>query len=57
MTYWVFRDTAGQWRWRLRAANNQIIAVSGEGYKAKADCLHGISLVKKSHNAPVKESA
>ena len=29
----VFQDKAGEWRWRLRAANSQIIAVSGEGYK------------------------
>ena len=37
---------AADWRWRLRAANGQIIATSGEGYINKADCLHGISLVQ-----------
>ncbi len=42
----VYKDTKGEWRWRLQAANNRIIADSGEGYKNKADCLHGISLIR-----------
>ena len=33
------------WRWRLRAANNQIIA-SGESYANKVDCLHAIELIR-----------
>jgi uncharacterized protein len=53
MTYVVYKDAAGEWRWRLRAGNNQIIATSGEGYKNKTDCLHGIQLVKGSGSAPV----
>lgn len=40
------------WRWRLRAANHEIIA-SGEAYWNKQDCLHAISLVKGSYNAPI----
>jgi uncharacterized protein YegP (UPF0339 family) len=28
----VYRDTAGEWRWRKVAANGEPIAVSGEGY-------------------------
>ena len=43
----VFKDAAGEFRWRLRADNNEIIADSGEGYVDKSDCLHGIDLVKK----------
>ncbi len=42
----IFTDRAGEYRWRLRADNNQIIADSAEGYKAKSDCEHGIDLVK-----------
>ncbi|MDI9239867.1 DUF1508 domain-containing protein [Lysobacter sp. LF1] len=34
------------WRWRLVAANGKTIADSAEGYYSKADCLHGIELVK-----------
>ena len=52
----VFKDAKGEFRWRLRAGNNEIIATSGEGYKAKADCQHGIELVKRdAPAAPVDE--
>lgn len=54
-TFWVHEDAAGEWRWHLRAANNRIIADSGEGYKNKQDCLHAIELVKGSASAAVKE--
>ncbi len=45
----VYLDKAGEYRFRLKANNGQIIAVS-EGYKALASCLNGIESVKK--NAP-----
>jgi len=53
MAYYVRRDAANHWRWRLRAANNRIIAESGEAYLNKQDCLAAIPLVKGSGNAPV----
>ena len=45
----VYVDKAGEYRFRLKASNGQIIA-TGEGYKAKKSCLNGINSVKK--NAP-----
>ena len=45
----VYLDKAGEFRFRLKATNGQIIAV-GEGYKAMASCKNGIESVKK--NAP-----
>lgn len=45
----VYMDKAGGYRFRLKAKNGQIIAVS-EGYKAKSSCLNGVESVKK--NAP-----
>ena len=52
----LFRDQAGQWRWRFLAPNNQIVAVSGEGYVNKLDARHGIQLVKtQGSGAPVQE--
>ncbi|MBN2130923.1 MAG: DUF1508 domain-containing protein [Sedimentisphaerales bacterium] len=53
MYYTVYRDTQNHWRWRLQAANNEVIADSGEGYYNKQDCLNAIQLVKSSVNAPV----
>lgn len=55
MVYWVYQDTNKEWRWRLRAANNRIIATSGEGYVNRQDCYHAIQLVKSSSAAPVQE--
>lgn len=43
----VYADKAGEYRFRLKATNGQIIAVS-EGYKALAGCLNGIESVKKN---------
>jgi len=45
----VYTDKAGEFRFRLKATNGQIIAVS-EGYKTKTSCMNGIESVKK--NAP-----
>ena len=45
----VYADKRGEFRFRLKAANGQIVAV-GEGYKAKASCLKGIESIRK--NAP-----
>lgn len=45
----VYEDKAGEYRFRLKATNGQVIAV-GEGYKAKNSCLNGVASVQK--NAP-----
>jgi len=49
----VYTDKAGEFRFRLKARNGEIIAVS-EGYKAKASCMNGIESVRK--NAPEAET-
>ncbi|MCF2527206.1 YegP family protein [Yinghuangia soli] len=41
----VYLDHSGQHRFRLKAANGEIIAV-GEGYTTKSACLQGIESVK-----------
>ena len=43
----VYTDKAGEFRFRLKATNGQIIAVS-EGYKAMKSCMNGIASVKKN---------
>jgi uncharacterized protein YegP (UPF0339 family) len=55
MTYWIYKDNAGEWRWYLKAANNRKLADSGEGYKNKQDCKDAIDLVKGSSGASVYE--
>lgn len=43
----MYQDKSGQFRFRLKARNGQIIAVS-EGYSARAGCLNGIESVKRN---------
>ena len=43
----MYVDKAGEYRFRLKARNGAIIAVS-EGYTAKASCENGIESVKKN---------
>jgi uncharacterized protein len=45
--YEIFKDKAGEYRFRLKAPNGEIIAVS-EGYKEKKSCLNGIQSVKRN---------
>jgi uncharacterized protein YegP (UPF0339 family) len=46
----IYKDKTGDFRWKLTHTNGQIIANSGEGYKAKANVIGGINSVKE--NAP-----
>lgn len=41
----IYKDSAGEFRFRLKAANGQNILAS-EGYTAKANCENGIDSVK-----------
>lgn len=51
----VYQDKAGKYRFRLKAANGEIIAV-GESYSTKAGCMNGIESIKKNAaTAEIKE--
>lgn len=43
----VYTDKAGEFRFRLKARNGEIIATS-EGYKSMPSCLNGIDSVKRN---------
>lgn len=43
----LFADKAGKYRFRLKATNGHVIAIS-EGYCTKAGCLNGIERVKNN---------
>ena len=51
-SYWMYKDNRGEWRWTYEASNGKTIAVSSEGYKARADCERGIEIMKASANSP-----
>ena len=43
----VYKDQKGEYRFRLKAANGQVILQS-EGYTSKAACMKGIESVKEN---------
>lgn len=45
----VYPDKSGDFRFRLKAGNGEII-LTGEAYSSKAACMNGVESVKK--NAP-----
>ena len=48
----LYTDKAGEYRFRLKAGNGEVIAIS-EGYSSKSSALNGIDSVKR--NAPEAE--
>ena len=50
----VYKDKAGEFRFRLKASNGEIIATS-EGYKSKAGCKNGIESVRKNADSEIVE--
>ena len=50
----VYKDKKGEFRFRLKAKNGQIIATS-EGYSKVDSCLKGVASVKKNAAAKIEE--
>lgn len=50
----IYADKAGEYRFRLKAKNGQIIA-TGEGYKAKDGCKNGIESIRENADSEVVE--
>ena len=42
----IYKDKSEKFRWRLKAGNNEVIAV-GEAYNSKQGCQKGIESVKR----------
>lgn len=43
----VFQDEAGEWRWRLVAANGEPLATS-EGYTRKGDAIRAVGDLREA---------
>ena len=48
----MYTDKAGEFRFRLKATNGEII-LSSEGYAKKASCLNGIESVRKNADSEI----
>jgi len=36
----IYEDDAGEWRWRVKAHNGEIVAASSEGYHDEAEAKY-----------------
>ena len=50
-TFEVYKDKAGEHRFRLKAGNGEVILTS-EGYKEKSGCANGIESVRRNSTNP-----
>ena len=39
----VYRDAAGEWRWRLRAGNGRVVADGAEGYASRRNVYRALN--------------
>lgn len=53
--YFEIYVSGAQYRWRLKAANHEVIA-SGEAYTSKQSCISAINLVASSNGAPIHDN-
>lgn len=54
MKFEVYKDRAGEWRWRFVTTFGRTIADSGEGYANRSDCENGILLIQiHAPSAPI----
>jgi uncharacterized protein YegP (UPF0339 family) len=44
----LYKDKSGEFRFRLKAGNGEVIATSSESYKTKASALNGIDSIKRN---------
>jgi uncharacterized protein YegP (UPF0339 family) len=46
-TFQIYTRQDGQYGWRLKSANGQVIAIGGEGFVSKDGAKNGIAAVKR----------
>ncbi|MGB3732789.1 YegP family protein [Microbacterium sp.] len=52
--YELYQDKGGDWRFRLKAGNGEVIA-TGQGYASKSGALNGIDSVRRNADSEVIE--
>ena len=53
--YQLYKDMAGKFRFRLRAENNKIVAVS-EAYERKAGAINGVKSVQSNCQSHIEDT-
>ena len=47
MGFEIYQDKAGEWRWRLRASNGNLVAITEEGYVSKENVIRALESVRR----------
>jgi uncharacterized protein YegP (UPF0339 family) len=55
MRFELYREAKGDWRWRLRTRNGDVVADSAAGYRNREDCERGIAIVKACSLSPIAD--
>jgi uncharacterized protein YegP (UPF0339 family) len=53
MTFYIYTDGDGRWRWYLKSDNGRRIADSSESYLDEETCISAIALIQASIVAKV----
>lgn len=52
----LYTDKGGEYRFRLKAGNGEVIAQSSEGYTSKASAVNGIESIRKNAGSDIIET-
>jgi uncharacterized protein YegP (UPF0339 family) len=54
----VFRDSLGEWRWRLmNKSANAVLAFGATSFKTCEECVNAIYVVMGTHSASIRDGA
>jgi uncharacterized protein YegP (UPF0339 family) len=53
MDFSYFKDTGGDWWWRIHAEDGSVVMDSRGGYSSEQECLEAIKRIKGSDNGSV----
>jgi hypothetical protein len=52
----IFKDKDGRFRWRLKAANGELVAMAHEGYERKESVIKCIESIRANANAVINDA-
>ncbi|GAA1136954.1 YegP family protein [Microbacterium natoriense] len=52
----LYTDKSGEYRFRLKAGNGEVIALSSEGYSSKSGALNGIDSIRRNVDSEIVET-
>ena len=52
----LYTDKGGEYRFRLKAGNGEVIALSSESYTSKSGALNGIDSIRRNVDSEIVET-